>query len=205
MTWESFYLLCFGVGLVFSILSFVTGLGHLHIGGHLPIGHGLLLGHMHGGHIGHTGTSGHGAASLLNGFTITAFLCWFGGAGYLLSRYGSFLVSVALLLATLSGVVGGGLVFIFLVRVVAPHEHELTAEETAMPGVVARVSAAIRSEGVGEIAFSQLGALRSAPARADLGGAIEKDEEVYVVRYESGIAYVRRWEDLPTTDSELKS
>ena len=24
----------------------------------------------------------------MNGFTLTAFLCWFGGAGYLLERYG---------------------------------------------------------------------------------------------------------------------
>lgn len=204
MTWENFYLLCFGVGLVFSILSFVTGLGHVHIG-HLPIGHGVSLGHMHGGHISHGGSAGHGAASLWNGFTLTAFLCWFGGAGYLLSRYGSFLVSAVLLLATLSGIFGGGLVFLFLARVVTPHERELTAEDTAIAGVVARVSAAIRPDGVGEISYTQLGALCSAPARSDLGGAIEKNEEVYVVRYESGIAYVRRWEDLPITDLELKS
>jgi hypothetical protein len=204
MTWENFYLLCFGVGLVFSVLSLVTGLGHLHVS-HLPIGHGVSLGHMNGGHIARGGSSGQGAASLWNGFTITAFLCWFGGAGYLITRHGSFLVSAVLLLATLSGIFGGGLVFLFLARVVAPHEHELTAEETAITGVVARVSAAIRPYGVGEISYTQLGALCSAPAKADLGGAIEKDEEVYVVRYESGIAYVRRWEDLPITDFEHKS
>lgn len=203
MTWEGFYLVCFGVGLVFSILAFVTGLGHLHLGVHVPMHHGLSIGHVHGGQTLRAGGSGE-AASLWNGFTLTAFLCWFGGAGYLLTRHGNFLVSVVLVLATLSGFIGGALVFFFMAKVLAPHEHELTEEETAMPGVVGRVSAAIRPQGVGEIVFTQLGALCSAPARAEDGSAIGKDEEVYVLRYEGGIAYVRRWEDLPITDLEQK-
>jgi membrane protein implicated in regulation of membrane protease activity len=200
MTWEGFYLLCFGVGLAFSVLAFVSGLGHLHIGGHFPTGHVFPLGNIHGGHVVSNGISGQ-SISFWNGFTIAAFLCWFGGVGYLLTKFGSLLLSVVLLLSTLSGVIGGLLIFLFMVKVMAPHEHELTAEETAMPGVVARVSAAIRTEGVGEIVFSQLGALCSSPARAEDGERIEKDEEVYVLRYEGGIAYVRRWEDLPITTS----
>jgi hypothetical protein len=32
--------------------------------------------------------------------------------------------------------------------------------------------------------------------RAEEGEAIGKGEEVYVIRYEKGIAYVKRWEDL---------
>ncbi len=213
MNWESFYLTCFGVGLVFSVLAFVSGLGHLHLGGHFPIGHGISLGHMHTGHsVGHgvfgkgalgKGTSGQGI-SVWNGFTVTAFLCWFGGAGYLLTKYGGFVTSVVLLLATGIGIAGGALIFLFMARVIAPHEHALTEDETAMPGVVARVSAAIRPEGVGEIVFPQLGALCSAPARVEGGGGIEKNEEVFVLRYENGIAYVRRWEDLPITDLEQK-
>lgn len=203
MTWEGFYLICFGVGLVLSVLAFVTGLGHLHIGGHLPMHHGFSLQHGLGGHCAH-GTSPAEAMSPWNGFTLMAFLCWFGGAGYLLTKYGSFLVSVVLLLAMLSGFIGGALIFLFMAKVIAPHERELTAEDTAMPGVVGRVSAAIRPQGVGEIVFTQLGALCSAPARADDGGAIEKDAEVYVLRYEGGIAYVRRWEDLPIIDVEQK-
>jgi len=43
--------------------------------------------------------------------------------------------------------------------------------------------------------YEQLGAVRSAPARAENGEAIQKQEEVFVVRYEKGIAYVRRWTD----------
>jgi hypothetical protein len=43
--------------------------------------------------------------------------------------------------------------------------------------------------------YEQMGALRSTPARAEDGTAIGRQEEVFVVRYEKGIAYVRRWED----------
>ena len=41
-----------------------------------------------------------------------------------------------------------------------------------------------------------MGALRSAPARSEDGEPIQKQEEVYVVRYEKGIAYVRKWDEV---------
>jgi hypothetical protein len=87
-------------------------------------------------------------------------------------------------------------VFWFLAKVLLPHERELTADETAVAGAVGRVSAAIRAGGTGEILYEQLGARRSVPARAEAGEPISRGEEVFVVRYEKGIAYVRRWEDL---------
>ena len=85
----------------------------------------------------------------------------------------------------------------FLTRVLMPHERELTAFETDVVGVVGRVSSPIRSDGTGEIVYQQLGATRSAIARSEDGDAIEKETEVYVIRYDKGIAYVKRWEDLP--------
>ena len=36
---EDWYLVCFGVGLAFSLLTFFGGFGHLHFG------------HLHGGHL----------------------------------------------------------------------------------------------------------------------------------------------------------
>jgi hypothetical protein len=57
------------------------------------------------------------------------------------------------------------------------------------------VSSPIRADGVGEIIYEQMGARRSAPARSEDGVAIPKQEEVFVVRYEKGVAWVRRWED----------
>jgi hypothetical protein len=62
--------------------------------------------------------------------------------------------------------------------------------------VLANVSDTIRDgNGIGEIIFSQTGARRAAAARSEDGLAIERGTEVVVIRYERGIAYVRRWND----------
>jgi hypothetical protein len=210
MTWESFYLICFVVGLALSAISLLGGMGH--IGGHIHLPHLPHATHLptvahvpHAPHLPHAGStaqagggSGQGAATVpwWNAFSILVFLCWFGAAGYLLTRYGGFVAGVVLVLAGICGVAGGAIVFLFLAKVLLPHERELTADETAVTGVVGRVSAAIRAEGTGEIVYEQLGARRSAPARSEDGTPISKQEEVFVVRYEKGIAYVRRWEEV---------
>jgi len=99
-------------------------------------------------------------------------------------------------LAAVCGVAGGAIVFFFLAKVMLPHEHELTADETDVVGVVGRVTSTIRFGGIGEVVYEQLGARCSAPARSEDGTPIQREEEVFVVRYEKGIAYVRRWDDL---------
>jgi hypothetical protein len=194
---ENWYLVCFGVGLVLSLLTFFGGFGHLHIG-HLHSGH-LHLAHSHAGHA-HTHTaraSGHDASiSPLNGFTLMAFLCWFGGTGYLLRRFTGVLGLGVFAIAVISGLAGAAIIFWFLARVLLPSERALTAEETEMTGVLARVSSPIREGGTGEIAYSQGGAHRAAAARSDAGAAIPRDVEVVVLRYERGIAYVRPWSEL---------
>jgi hypothetical protein len=209
MTWEVFYLICFGVGLALTVLSFAGGLHHhsLHLGARGGL-HGPLHGSPHGGPLGKAHAAGVNKAGInkagmspLNGFTLTAFLCWFGGAGYLLEHYGGIAVPVILLLATLSGLAGGLVIFWFLAKVLLPHDRALTAEETRMTGVIGRVSCAIRDDGTGEILFSQNGARRSSPARSDDGQPIPRGVEVVVMRYERGIAYVRRWDEVSGTES----
>lgn len=199
MTWASFYLICFLAGLFLSAFTLLGGMGHF--GGadqaHIP--------HVHVPHTSHLphGTGGadlsHGAAMVpwWNAFSIMIFLCWFGAAGYLLTKYGSFVAGVVVVLAVICGLAGGAIIFMFLTRVLMPHDRELTADETDVVGVVGRVSSPIRPGGVGEIVYQQLGATRSAIARAEDGAGIGKSEEVYVIRYEKGIAFVKRWEDLP--------
>jgi membrane protein implicated in regulation of membrane protease activity len=204
MTWESFYLVCFLVGLFLSAFTLLGGMGHF--GGHMP--HAPHL--PHAGHIPHLPHGGagpsaaHGAATVpwWNAFSIMIFLCWFGAAGYLLTRYGSFVAAAVVVLAGLCGLAGGAIIFLFLTRVLMPHEHELTADETEVVGAVGHVSSAIRPAGTGEIVYEQLGALRSAPARSEDGVPIPRQEEVFVVRYEKGIAYVRRWEDVENREQD---
>ena len=194
--WQGFYFACFVAGLLLSIVSLVGGMGHIHWhfhGFHLP--HGAHVPHAAHGHSG----GGRGSATVpwWNAFSIMVFLCWFGAAGYLMTRYGTLVASAVFALAALCGLLGGAVVFWFLAKVLLPHERELTADETAVEGAVGRVSASIRAGGTGEILYEQLGARRSVPARAEAGITIARGEEVFVVRYEHGIAYVRRWEDLP--------
>jgi hypothetical protein len=191
--WEGFYFACFIAGLLLSVLSLMGGIGQVNLHFHLP--HAAHVPHLPHAHTG--AASGTSTVPWWNAFSIMIFLSWFGAAGYLLTHYGTMVASLVFLLAALCGVAGGALVFWFLTRVMMPHDRALTAEETAVTGVVGHVSATIREGGTGEILYEQLGARKSAPARAETGGAIPRGVEVFVTRYEQGVAYVRRWEDLP--------
>jgi hypothetical protein len=179
MTWEIFYLACFILGLLLCALSLFTG-GHMH-------GH-----HFHLGHHSHPATG----VSPINGFTLTAFLCWFGGVGYLLRTHSGLFAPLVLLLSSLSGITGGLLIFWFIASVLVLRERVLTAEETQITGVVGRLTSPLEPGGTGEIIYTQLGARRSAPARLENGKTIDRGSEVVVLRYERGIAYVRAWHDL---------
>jgi hypothetical protein len=201
MTWASFYLICFVVGFAISLLSFVAGNLRWHLP-HLP--HGPVAPpHFHGsaaaGHqgVGKGQVGGHTShASPLNSVTLAAFLAWFGGAGYLLTRYSTVWAVVGLGLALLSGVVGGGIIFVFLSRVLTSEEENLDPADFEMAGVLGRVSVPIREGGTGEIIYSQAGTRRTCGARSENNAAISKASEVMVTRYEKGIAYVRLWSDL---------
>jgi hypothetical protein len=173
---NTFYLICFVLGFVLSLLAAFSGLGRLHFG------------HTHTGRL----HSHHqGSLSVLNGFTLPAFLCCFGGAGYLLHNYSSLITLVALLLASLIGFLASSLVYVVLFKFLLPRERILSEEDTCMDGVVARVSGAIRPNGgTGEILFTQLETRRSAAARSETGVPIPRGTEVVVLRYTRGIAYV---------------
>jgi membrane protein implicated in regulation of membrane protease activity len=197
MTWESFYLVCFIVGFALSLFSFVGAAGHIHLpglhfhGGHVHFGH---IGHV-GGHAHAMGRGGANGISPLNFASIMAFLAWFGGTGYLLERHSTILAVAALLLAILSGLVGGAIVFWFLARLAA-HDGTLDPADYDMIGVLGHVSSRVRKGGVGEIVYTRDGARCCAPIRSDQGIEIPKGAEVVVTRYERGIAYVRRWEEM---------
>lgn len=185
MTWAMFYLVCFLVGVTLSVLSFLGGsfhLPHLHVHLHLPHGsaHASVGGDM----------------PFLNFGTITAFLAWFGGAGYLLTRYSSLVVAGVLTLAIVAGLVGALIIFWFVAKLLLKHDRELDPADYERVGVVARISSPIREGGTGEIIFSQEGTRHTCGARNENQDALPRGTEVIVTRYEHGIAYVRRWEEL---------
>ena len=72
----------------------------------------------------------------------------------------------------------------------------MTAADTDIVGILGVVTGTVREDGVGEIQFSQSGVRRFAPARSEAGVALARGTEVVVMRYEQGIAYVRRWDEL---------
>jgi hypothetical protein len=185
------YLVCFVLGLVMSLLAVFTGLGRVHLG-HIHFGHAPVPTHLHA----RAGGQGSGQLSVINGFTLPAFLCWFGGVGYLLRAHTGWIGAAVALLAAVSGMGGAAVIYGVLFKVLLPRERVLTEEETRMDGVVARVSDEIRADGgVGEILFSQTGARRSAAAKSETGAPIARGTEVVVLHYERGVAWVSPLDD----------
>ena len=189
---ESVYLFCFAVGFFFSVLAALSGHVDLdfHAGDSGPHDSALVRGTHHQGHR-------HHGTPVLNAGTVAAFLAWFGGAGWLLTRFSAVGFALVALAAVGSGVTGAALVWAFLAKVLMRGgREELDPADYEMIGVLGRVSGTIRPDGLGEILFSQAGVRRSAPARAETGSHLPNGTEVVVMRYEGGVAYVRRWEDL---------
>jgi membrane protein implicated in regulation of membrane protease activity len=198
MTWANIYLVCFLVGFILSLLSVLAGSLHLHLP-HLDLHHGaphVHVSHAHGG--------GQSGVSLINFGTIAAFLAWFGGTGYLLTEYSALRFLIALAASVGSGLIGAALVFWFLAKVLVARERPLDPADYRMIGVLGRVSSLIRPAGTGEMIFSQEGTRRCAAVRSEDGTAIPKNTEVVVTRYERGIAYVRRWEELTGAEDSNK-
>jgi len=193
MSWSDFYLLCFLIGFSLSAFSFFAGAVHLHLPFkmHLP---------FHGAHHGvasasHGGLRGGMHISWFNTSSAMAFLAWFGGTGYLLTRHSHLLAVVSLLIATVAGLAAGFVVFRFMVKLVSSDDAPMKSEDYRMEGSLGTISMPIRESGTGEIIFSLAGVRRCAGARSDDGKAIEKGAEVVIERYEKGIAYVKRWEE----------
>ncbi len=209
MTWGTFYLICFALGFAFSLLSFVLGGFHWHLPHHLGEPHVHFIPHMHVGPAGHgmahagahkPGAAAPGHISPFNPVTMAAFLAWFGGTGFLLTRFSTVWFLMGLGIAALSGALGAAIVLLFLTRVLMSKEEDLDPADFEMVGVLGRLSMPIRQSGTGELIYSQAGTRRTCGARAEEECAIPKGTEVVVTRYEKGIAYVRLWSELAGED-----
>jgi membrane protein implicated in regulation of membrane protease activity len=204
MTWADFYLVCFVVGFFLSLLMFLAGGGRLHLP-HLHLHLPGLHGHGAAPHAGGMKAGLHASQiSPFNLITLTAFLAWFGGTGYLLARHSTMWFLTALLVSVLSGIGGAAIIYLFLSRVLSSPDEELDPADFEMVGVLGKLSVRIREGGTGELIYSQAGTRRVCAARTEDGSAILKGTEVVVTRYERGIAYVRPWSELAGEDAELE-
>jgi hypothetical protein len=220
LDWSDFYLICFAVGFCFSFFSFVFGgsrFGRLHLPhfhGHLtppvPAAHGpVAAGHAPAA--APAAAAAQGAAKVARGSgvspfnppSLAAFLAWFGGTGYLLTRFSTVWVGLGLMASVISGAVGGGIIFLFLGRVLVSEDENMCAADYEMVGVLGKLSVPIRQGGTGELLYSQMGTRRVCGARSEDGGAIAKGAEVVVTRYEKGIAYVQLWSEMAGEDETV--
>jgi membrane protein implicated in regulation of membrane protease activity len=198
---SSLFLGCFTFGLLFTVVSGLLGA--------FNGGHDLHFPGFHG-HAGHGGGHHHAHTSPFNGGTIAAFLTWFGGAGYLLTRYSGFAALSITAIASLVGLIGGALVFAFLAKFINPRLTVLAPEDFQVNGIVAKVTSTIHPGGTGEIVYTLGGTRHADGARAETGEQLERGTEVVILRVERGIAYVDRWSkfaaanQLPSDDGAVK-
>ena len=186
MNWPLIFLGCFVVGFVLSALSLAFGVVDMHV--HFPWETHVHVGPAHTGHM-------HGLGPI-NFATITAFVAWFGGAGYLLMAQFRWLTLPALVAAVPVGLTGSAIVFLLMAKVLwSPHENMQLADYH-MVGVLGQLTQPIRAGGIGELVYTQGGTRKSCGATSADGTAIEKGTEVVVTAYERGIASVKRWSDL---------
>jgi hypothetical protein len=193
------FLGCFLFGFVLLAVSLLFGYdtGHsgFHFGGHdggggfhaggtdaggAEVGHGGAAGHAHGPHV-----------SFFNYYGMLLFVTWFGGVGYVLNRNASASVLIILVGAVVAGLAGALLVFLFLSRFLLRGETPMNPSDYYMPGTLARVTSPIRRGGTGEVLYVQGGTRKTAGARSDEEAVHGLGDEVMIVRYDKGIAYVR--------------
>ena len=199
MTWADFYLVCFVVGFALSVFAFLGV--HLHLpfhfhGAHGGVGHGMAHGTAHGTGHGRGGAGKAGGVSPFNFVTFTAFLAWFGGTGFLLTRYSRIWFATGLVVALSVGLLGGYIIYVFMAKVLMSPDAVLDPADFRMEGVLGYLSNPIREGGTGELIYTQAGTRRTCGARSDEGVAIPKGTEVIVTRYERGLAYVRTWDEM---------
>lgn len=177
------YLICFGTGLLFTLVTAFTS--HLW-GGHDA---GVDLGHGGGGH----GADGHAEAgfgtqdmpgfSALSPTTIASFITAFGGFGMIFHRIEA--TSSPWISLPLSAIGGFGVAgaVLWLFRLVFSKTQASSESRVAtLIGTKATVITPIGANGVGEIAYVQTGTRYSAPARGENNVPIANGVTVKITR-----------------------
>jgi len=207
---------CFLFGLLFVLVSALLGnLGHgsghishgTHIGPAHAVSHsGSAL--SHGTHVAHAGQA-HGSqgstANAGNNFfssafanvspiSIALFLLGFGFFGYVLHT-ALLALPFVLVLAGVSGFIIAGLLLLMINRMFGNIAEPVAQDVTDRTGLLGRVSITVSENGLGEIIYiSPAGMRKSIPARSIDGRKIERDQEVVVTNYHSGVAEIDTWD-----------
>jgi membrane-bound ClpP family serine protease len=178
------YAICFGVGLLFTLLS-------------------AFFGHLLGGHEAHIdiGTGGHAEAGFENSgipglspfspTTICSFITAFGGFGLIFSRIeATSNVWISLPLSILGGLLVAGAVLWLFGAIFRATQSSSESHVGTLVGHSATVISPIPAAGVGEIAYVQSGTRYTAPAREQNGAAIATGQTVQITRIAESQFYV---------------
>ena len=179
------YLICFGVGLLFTLVSAFAG--------HAFSGHDV--------HVGHTGAGGHAEAGFgtddMPGFaavsptTIAAFITAFGGFGMIFSNIEATRSPwISAPLSVLAGLVVAAGVFWLFRTIFRKTQSSSEGKVANLVGLVASVITPIPENGVGEIAYVQSGSRYTAPARCEEGKPLAAGTSAKITRIVGSQCYV---------------
>ena len=177
------YLVCFGVGLLFTICT-------------------ALFGHIFGGHDTHIdGSGGHAEAgvdgsdtpgvSALSPTVIASFVTAFGGIGMILHQFPA--TKPAFISGPLSLVGGFAIaagVLELLRQLFRSTQSSSESKVASLVGQVATIITPIPENGVGEIAYVQAGTRYTAPAREEHGVAVPNGRPVKITRVDASQFFV---------------
>jgi len=165
------FIVGFGLTIVSAVLGVVDGATDLATGDH----------------------ANPSAVSPINFQSVVAFMMGFGGVGYLLLTYTTVGSFIAFALAA-AGATGSGWVIVKWLRFLTKGERPLPPTEHV--GTIGKLTIGIRPGGTGEMVYSHHGTRMVTAARNVEEQAIARGEEVVILRYEKGIAYVQPWAQL---------
>jgi len=169
------YIICFGVGLFFTLLS-------------------AIFGELFGGHDADTvGTGGHAEAgfdhsgmpgiSIFSPTVLAAFITAFGGFGMIFSKFEPTKNPwVSGPLSALCGIAIAAAVFFMFNRLFKNTQSSSEGKVAQLVGQSATITSPIPQNGVGEIAYVQGGSRYSSPARSEKGVAIAAGTPVKITR-----------------------
>jgi membrane protein implicated in regulation of membrane protease activity len=174
---QNVYLICFLVGLMFTLLSLFFGHHHSGAGdAHAAVGTG---GHAEAGYE-HSGMPG---VSPFSPMIICCFLTAFGGFGLIFSDiHATSNVYVSLGLAMVSAFAVAGAVLWGLSAMFHRTQCSSEGRISTLVGATATVITPIPPAGVGEIAYVQGGSRYTAPAREQTGQAVGNGQTVKITR-----------------------
>ncbi|MCU0727852.1 MAG: NfeD family protein [Planctomycetes bacterium] len=207
---ESAFLVCFYVGLFFTIasafLATVFG-GHDAQGGDADAG-GVDVGHdgpdVTADHdfdhsAADTGTDGHADVGIGDSFpgltpwsptVICSFLTTFGGVGYLALAQGSFGIPGSLLAGTAAGFLLAAGVLWSMNRLFAALQSSSEVRVADLIGEEGEIITPIPEQGAGEVSYESRGTRLSAPARSVSGKPIPRAARVRIARIAGTMYYV---------------